>query len=66
MIVLSCLMVVFVIADRLSYQKYNGETGGGTSLGFAMDLKGLILFIALLALAIVLFIRGRKLLSRAR
>ncbi|GAA4905261.1 hypothetical protein [Mucilaginibacter defluvii] len=66
LIVLSCLIFVFAIADRISYQKFSGELGSGVTMGFMMDLKGLLLFAVMLILAVFLFMRGKKLLSDPR
>lgn len=65
LIILSCIIVVVAIADRISYQKYTGESGTGETLGFAIDINGFILTVALLVLAVFLFIRGRRLLRHA-
>ncbi|MCC8408675.1 hypothetical protein LJ707_07025 [Mucilaginibacter sp. UR6-1] len=65
LIVLSCLIVVFAIADQLSFQKYSSASGTGEKLGIALDINGLLLFGVLLVLAVFMFIRGRRLLLQA-
>ncbi len=58
LIVLSFVIVVFAIADRISYKKFTGELSSGVTMGFMMDLKGFILFAVMLILAVFLFMRG--------